>query len=57
MKKNDDQSIFKNLNRVIKVFKSKKAQWKLLKKNSRLRIIQNFSIKKMSDSYLKSWMF
>lgn len=57
MKKNDDQSIFKNLNRVIKVFKSKKVQWKLLKKNSRLRIIQNFSIKKMSDSYLKSWMF
>ena len=55
MIKNDIQSIFNNLNKIIKYQISNKRKWKLLKKNSRLQIIKNFSISNMSKEYLLNW--
>ena len=55
MIKNDVQSIFNNLNKIIKYQISNKRKWKLLKKNSRLHIIKNFSISNMSKEYLLNW--
>ena len=55
--KNDHQSIFKNLNKVINFFMNNKSEWSLLKKKSRLQIKENFSIPNMANSYLKKWIF
>ena len=52
---NDHQSIFKNLNKIIKKQIGNKRNWKLLKKNSRLQIVKNFSISNMSKEYLLNW--
>jgi glycosyltransferase involved in cell wall biosynthesis len=57
MAKNDQKSIFDNLKKVLIILKGKKKEWKLLKKNSRLRIKNNFSIPNMGKNYLKNWIF
>ena len=57
MANNDHRSIFKNLKRVINLFKYKKKEWNSLKKNSRLQIKKNFSIPSMANTYLKKWIF
>ena len=57
MKNNDYQSIFKNLEKVIKTYKHKKKEWKYLKKKSRLQIQKNFSIPNMGKNYIKNWIF
>ena len=57
LKKNSVNSIFKNLNRIIKLQISNKSYWTTLKKKTRLQIINNFSIEKMSGEYLKKWTF
>ena len=57
LKKNSVNSIFKNLNRIIKLQISNKSYWTTLKKKTRLQIINNFSIEKMSGEYLKKWIF
>ena len=56
MKKNDSLSIYKNLIKIIYYFKKNK-NWKILKKNSRLQIKNNFSIQNMANSYLKIGRF
>ena len=55
--KNDYQSIFKNMNKVINFFMNNKSEWRFLKKKSRLQIKKNFSIPNMANSYLKKWIF
>ena len=55
MKNNDEQSIFGNLNKVIKYNIKNKEKWKFLKKKSRLQIMKEFSISKMSKEYLQNW--
>lgn len=57
MKNNDDQSIFKNLNKIIQYNIKNKKKWKYLKKKSRLQIINEFSISKMSKEYVQNWIF
>ena len=57
MKNNDYISISKNLNKCIIFFKTKKKEWKSLKKKSQLKIKKNYSIEKMSITYLKTWNF
>ena len=57
MTNNDAQSIFKNLNKIIRYRIKNKKDWKLLKKKSRLQIIKNFSISNMSKEYLQNWTF
>ena len=57
MKKNDNISIAKNLKRVINIFRNKKKYWKTLKNESRINIQKKYSIEKMSDTYLKKWVF
>ena len=57
MNNNDYLSIFKNLRRFIKFFKSKKKEWNTLKKKSQLRIKKNYSIKKMANIYFENWNF
>ena len=49
MNKNSVNSIFKNLNRIIKLQINNKSYWTTLKK-TRLQIINNFSIEKMSEN-------
>ena len=53
---NDQQSIFRNLKRIVNFFITKKKEWKSLKKNSRLQIKNNFSISFMANKYLKNWI-
>lgn len=57
MNNNDDQSIFKNLNKIIQYNIKNKKKWKYLKKKSRLQIINEFSISKMSKEYVQNWIF
>ena len=56
LKKNDYLSITKGLKNIINKFLNKKKKWKHLKKNVRLQIQKNFSIEKMTNNYLKSWI-
>ena len=48
MKRNDRETIFKNLKKVTNFFKYNKKSWKTIKKN--------FSIPNMSDTYLNNWI-
>ncbi len=57
IEKKDFFSITKGLKKSIDTIKFKKKKWKLLKKNSRLQIKNNFSIEKMANSYFKNWIF
>lgn len=57
IEKNDYKSIIKGLNRGINIFKIKNKKWKILEKNSRIQIKNNFSIKKMANTYFKNWIF
>ena len=57
IKKNDYISIINGLNKSINIFKNKNKKWKFLERNSRIQIKNNFSIKKMADTYLKNWIF
>ena len=57
LKKNDYLSISKTLKKSINIFETQKKKWNFYKKNTRLQIKKNFSIKKMSDNYLKVWVF
>ena len=56
MRNNDQQSITKNLKKVINFYKYKKNQWNYIKKNSRTHIKKNFSIPIMSSKYLNNWI-
>ena len=55
MKDNDPNSIYKNIIKCSNIFKNKKFFWNSLKKNSRLRIVNNYSLNKMAINYLKKW--
>ena len=57
MDKNDHLSITKNLNKTIDIMVNKKKKWKFLKKSARIQIQKNFSIEKMTNNYLKNWIF
>jgi glycosyltransferase involved in cell wall biosynthesis len=57
MSNNDYSSIIKNLNKTINIFKFKRKEWNLLKKNCRLQIKKNFSIQNMANTYMKNWIF
>ena len=57
IEKNDYKSIIKGLNKSINIFKIKNKKLKFLKKNSRIQIKNNFSIKKMANTYFKNWIF
>ncbi len=50
-------SIFNGLKKTIKMMKNNKKNFKILKTQSRTQIKNNFSIEKMANSYLKSWVF
>ena len=57
IKDNDPATIKNGLRKSIKIFKNKQANWKTLKKNSRIQIKKNYSIEKMASKYLESWTF
>jgi len=57
MDKNDHLSITKNLSKTIDIMVNKKKKWKFLKKSARIQIQKNFSIEKMTNNYLKNWIF
>ena len=57
MSNNDEQSTFKYLNKVIQFNIKNKKKWEYLKKKTRLQIINEFSISKMSKEYLLNWIF
>lgn len=57
LNKNDYTSIAKNLKKTIDIFKNKKRYWQSLKKKSQNRIKKEYSIEKMSNTYLKKWVF
>ena len=57
MRNNDHQSILNGLIKSIKIFRYNKNKWNTLKKNSRQQIKKNFSIAKMSNKYLRAWIF
>jgi len=54
--KNDYLSIKRGLEKSINIFQNKKKKWKLIKKNARLQIQNNFSIEKMANTYLEKWL-
>ena len=54
---NSHQYIFKNLKKIINFYIINKSKWKFLKNKSRSHIKKNFSVPKMSNSYLKKWIF
>ena len=54
---NSHQYIFKNLKKIINFYIIDKSKWKFLKNKSRSHIKKNFSVPKMSNSYLKKWIF
>ena len=54
--KNDYLSIKRGLEKSINIFQNKKKNWKLIKKNARLQIQNNFSIEKMANTYLEKWL-
>ena len=54
--KNDYLSIKRGLEKSINIFQNKKKDWKLIKKNSRLQIQNNYSIEKMAKTYLEKWL-
>ena len=54
---NDNETIYRELIKVINVFLNNKEKWRNIKTNARLRIQENFSILKMSKSYLENWIF
>ena len=53
--KTDNESIFKNLQKIINFFIKNKTEWKTLQQRSRNQIINNFSITNMAETYLKKW--
>lgn len=53
----NQSSIIKSLKKSIDIIKNKKKRFKLLKKKSRKHIQNNFSLKKMANSYLQNWIF
>ncbi|MDC0402631.1 glycosyltransferase [Candidatus Pelagibacter sp.] len=55
MRKNDPNSIYKNIIKCLNIYRNKKKFWTSLKKNSRLRIVNNYSLNKMAINYLKKW--
>ena len=55
MKENDYLSILNKLKKCIVFFKTKKKEWKYLKKKSQLKIKKDFSIEKMANKYFKIW--
>lgn len=55
MKKNNHNSIFNNLRKLVNFYQYKKKEWKFLKKKSQLRIRKNFSIEKMANKYFENW--
>ena len=57
MRNNDHQSILNGLIKSIKIFRYNKNKWNTLKINSRQQIKKNFSIAKMSNKYLRAWIF
>ena len=57
MSNNDYSSIIKNLNKTIKIFKFKRKEWNIVKKNCRLQIKKNFLIQNMANAYMKNWIF
>ena len=57
LNKNDPKSITNGLKKILKRKINDKKNWKLLKKNTRLQIKKNFSIKKMANSYMENWIF
>ena len=57
MDKNDFLSISNHVIKIINIIHNKKNEWKQFKKNSKIKIIQEFSEKKMADKYLKEWVF
>ena len=57
MNNNDEKSIYKNILKVIKIFKYDKKKWKFIKKNARIRIKNNYSIEVMAKKYFKTWIF
>ena len=57
LSQNDYLSISKGIKKIINKLINQKFFWKSLKKNTRLQIINNFSIEKMSENYLRNWIF
>ena len=55
--KNDYISFTKGLNKTLNFYLSKKKNWKSMQRNARIRIKNNFSIERMSEKYIKSWIF
>ncbi len=55
--KNDYISFTKGLNKTLNFYLSKKKNWKIMQRNARIRIKNNFSIERMSEKYIKSWIF
>jgi len=53
----NQSSIIRSLKKSIDIIKNNKKKFKLLKKKSRKHIQNNFSLKKMANSYLKNWIF
>lgn len=54
---NDYKSIYESLVKIVNFFINNKTDWNFLKKKSRLQIKKNFSIPRMSNLYLKKWIF
>ena len=57
LNQNDYLSISKGIKKIISILIDKKIYWKYLKKNTRIQIKNNFSIEKMAENYLRSWIF
>jgi glycosyltransferase involved in cell wall biosynthesis len=57
LSQNDYLSISKGIKKIINKLTNQKFFWKSLKKNTRLQIINNFSIEKMAENYLRNWIF
>lgn len=57
LSQNDYLSISKGIKKIINKLINQKLFWKSLKKNTRLQIINNFSIEKMAENYLRNWIF
>jgi len=57
LNQNDYLSISKAIKKTISILIDQKSFWKFLKKNTRIQIKKNFSIEKMSENYLRNWIF
>ena len=57
IKKNDYFSIIEGIKISINFIINKKIKWQIMQNKAGVYVKKNFSVERMADNYLKSWIF